>query len=160
MADDGRRLTDRFVGRPSRRHAAGRSSGASKRSAEPARGACICVRGKNAGLCSGSASRILRFSGHPQDCAGIRATRVPLVVVNLSYHPEHAVSDEEVAKAMMIFKKVIPRRTFIRGLGVTLGVPLLDAMKPALAATAKPLKRFSIVYVPNGRIMQQWTPPP
>jgi hypothetical protein len=59
---------------------------------------------------------------------------------------------------MMIFKKAIPRRTFLRGLGVTLGVPLLDAMKPALAAPAKPVKRFSIVYVPNGRIMEQWTP--
>lgn len=59
---------------------------------------------------------------------------------------------------MMIFKKAIPRRTFIRGLGVTVGLPLLEGMIPALAATAKPVKRFSIVYVPNGRIMEKWTP--
>ena len=58
----------------------------------------------------------------------------------------------------MIFKKAIPRRTFIRGAGVTLALPLLDAMIPALAAPEKPVKRFSIVYVPNGRIMEQWTP--
>src|SRR5207247_9320482 len=74
---------------------------------------------------------------------------------------KHAVSDEEVAKPMsgaMIFKKAIPRRTFIRGVGVTLALPLLDGMIPALAAPDKPVKRFSIVYVPNGRIMEQWTP--
>ena len=61
-------------------------------------------------------------------------------------------------KIMMIFKKAIPRRTFIRGAGVTLALPLLDGMIPALAAPDKPVKRFSIVYVPNGRIMEQWTP--
>ena len=58
----------------------------------------------------------------------------------------------------MIFKKAIPRRTFIRGAGVTLALPLVDAMIPALAAAEKPVKRFSIVYVPNGRIMERWTP--
>jgi hypothetical protein len=59
---------------------------------------------------------------------------------------------------MMIFKKAIPRRTVLRGLGVTLGLPLLDGMIPAFAAPEKPARRFSIVYVPNGRIMQKWTP--
>src|SRR6266849_707951 len=59
---------------------------------------------------------------------------------------------------MMIFKKAIPRRTFIRGLGVTVGLPLLEGMIPALSAAVKPAKRFSIVYVPNGRIMEKWTP--
>jgi Protein of unknown function (DUF1552) len=59
---------------------------------------------------------------------------------------------------MMIFKKALPRRTVLRGLGVTLGLPLLDGMIPAFAAPEKPPKRFSIVYVPNGRIMQKWTP--
>jgi hypothetical protein len=58
---------------------------------------------------------------------------------------------------MMIFKKHIPRRTFIKGIGATLALPLLDAMVPAFGAPAK-VKRLSIVYVPNGRIMQRWTP--
>jgi len=58
----------------------------------------------------------------------------------------------------MIFKKSIPRRTFIKGAGVTLALPLLDGMIPAFAAPSKPPKRFSIVYVPNGRIMDKWTP--
>lgn len=61
-------------------------------------------------------------------------------------------------KLMMIFKKSIPRRTFIKGAGATLALPLLDGMIPAFAAPAKPPKRFSVVYVPNGRIMDKWTP--
>ncbi len=63
---------------------------------------------------------------------------------------------------MMIFKKVIPRRTFLRGAGATLALPLLDGMVPAFAgaldASAKPAVRLSIVFVPNGRIMDHWTP--
>ena len=61
-------------------------------------------------------------------------------------------------QVMMIFKKAMPRRTFLRGAGVALGLPLLDGMMPALAAAEKPARRFSIVYVPNGRIMEKWTP--
>ena len=59
---------------------------------------------------------------------------------------------------MMIFKKAIPRRTFLRGIGATLALPLLDGMLPAFAAPEKPVRRLSIVYTPNGRIMEQWTP--
>ena len=60
---------------------------------------------------------------------------------------------------MMIFKKAIPRRAFLRGAGATLALPLLDSMVPAFAATAaKPAVRLSFVYVPNGIIMNQWTP--
>jgi len=63
---------------------------------------------------------------------------------------------------MMIFKKAIPRRTFLRGVGATLALPLLDAMVPAFAATdstdAKPRVRLSVVYVPCGIIMEKWTP--
>ena len=63
---------------------------------------------------------------------------------------------------MMIFKKVIPRRTFLRGVGTSLALPLLDGMVPALAAAgdtaAKPAFRIATVFVPNGRIMAKWTP--
>jgi uncharacterized protein DUF1552 len=63
---------------------------------------------------------------------------------------------------MMIFKKAIHRRTFLRGVGTTLALPLLDGMVPALAraasAASKPAVRMSFVYVPNGMIMERWTP--
>ncbi|HEX4949359.1 MAG TPA: DUF1552 domain-containing protein [Blastocatellia bacterium] len=59
---------------------------------------------------------------------------------------------------MIIEKKSLPRRTFLRGMGVTLALPMLDAMTPALAPTAKPVVRLGFVYVPNGIIMNKWTP--
>jgi hypothetical protein len=63
---------------------------------------------------------------------------------------------------MMIFKKAIPRRTFLQGAGTTLALPLLDAMIPAFARGAdtgvQPVTRLSTVFVPNGRIMNKWTP--
>lgn len=62
---------------------------------------------------------------------------------------------------MMLFKKSIPRRSFLRGAGATIALPILDAMFPAMAAideTAKAARRFSIVYVPNGMNMKYWTP--
>jgi hypothetical protein len=60
---------------------------------------------------------------------------------------------------MMIFKKAIPRRTFLKGVGATLALPLLDGMVPAMAAVGdKRATRLSFVYIPNGIIMDQWTP--
>ena len=63
---------------------------------------------------------------------------------------------------MMIFRKTLPRRTFLRGLGVSLGLPLLDAMVPAMVNAQNPapaaVKRLAFVYVPNGMIMEDWTP--
>jgi Protein of unknown function (DUF1552) len=64
---------------------------------------------------------------------------------------------------MIITKKALPRRTFLRGAGATLALPLLDAMVPsmtALAATpANPVRRLGFVYVPMGAHIPQWTPP-
>src|SRR6266550_6251100 len=63
---------------------------------------------------------------------------------------------------MIVTKKALPRRTFLRGVGATLGLPLLDAMVPsmtALAATpANPVRRLGFVYIPMGSNIAQWTP--
>jgi hypothetical protein len=61
---------------------------------------------------------------------------------------------------MIVTKKSLPRRTFLRGLGTTLALPLLDSMVPALAATGamKPAIRLAFVYHPVGMIMSRWTP--
>src|SRR5215472_4000485 len=63
---------------------------------------------------------------------------------------------------MMIIRKSLPRRTFLRSLGTTVALPLLDAMTPALAlaknTAADPQVRLGFVYVPNGIIMDRWTP--
>ena len=63
---------------------------------------------------------------------------------------------------MMIFRKAIPRRTFLRGIGATVALPLLESMIPAFAsksqaAVMSPV-RLSICYVPNGIIPGAWKP--
>src|ERR1700752_3014807 len=59
---------------------------------------------------------------------------------------------------MVILKKSIPRRTFLRGAGAALALPFLDAMTPALAADkARPI-RMAFIEVPNGIMMDKWTP--
>lgn len=60
---------------------------------------------------------------------------------------------------MIITKKCLSRRSALRGLGVAFGLPLLDGMVPALAATAlQSPTRMTIVYVPSGIMMENWTP--
>ncbi len=58
---------------------------------------------------------------------------------------------------MMITKKALPRRTFLRGMGTALALPLLDAMVPALSAqsrtAARPVRRLGFLYLPNGVAM-------
>src|SRR4051812_18887348 len=64
---------------------------------------------------------------------------------------------------MNITKKSLPRRTFLRGVGGALALPLLDAMVPAmtaLAATpAAPVRRLGYVFIPMGCDGTRWTPP-
>jgi hypothetical protein len=61
-----------------------------------------------------------------------------------------------------VFKQHLPRRTFLRGLGVSLALPLLDSMVPALTAQSKTAaqtaRRLGFVYVPHGMVMDQFTP--
>ena len=63
---------------------------------------------------------------------------------------------------MFITKKHMARRTFLRGAGATIALPLLDAMLPAATALAntagKPQARYAFVHLPHGAIMGQWTP--
>jgi hypothetical protein len=59
---------------------------------------------------------------------------------------------------MFITKKHLARRTFLRGLGATVALPLLDAMVPAFASTVKQPPRIGFVYVPHGMVMARFTP--
>ena len=62
---------------------------------------------------------------------------------------------------MIITRKSLPRRTLLRGLGAAIALPFLDGMVPALTRAAKaaaPVHRLSVVYVPNGIVMSDWTP--
>jgi hypothetical protein len=63
---------------------------------------------------------------------------------------------------MFITKKHLSRRTFLRGAGVAVGLPLLEAMIPASTAlsqtAAAPSPRMGFIYFPHGAIMDRWTP--
>jgi hypothetical protein len=59
---------------------------------------------------------------------------------------------------MIITRKSIHRRAFLKGLGVALALPTLDAMTPALASTPKAPVRLAFVYLPNGMDMRNWNP--
>jgi hypothetical protein len=53
--------------------------------------------------------------------------------------------------------KQLSRRTILRGIGAAVSLPLLDAMVPAFASVTTSL-RLAFIYVPNGIMMDQWTP--
>jgi hypothetical protein len=59
---------------------------------------------------------------------------------------------------MFLSQISLPRRSFLRGLGATLALPLLDAMVPAFAATTKAIPRLGFMYIPNGVSLGQWKP--
>ena len=60
---------------------------------------------------------------------------------------------------MFVAKKALQRRTFLRGIGATVALPLLDAMVPALSAkSVKPTPRLGFIYIANGVIQNQWIP--
>src|SRR5436190_5205255 len=65
---------------------------------------------------------------------------------------------------MIITKKAMPRRTFLRGMmGATMALPLLEAMVPAATplsrTAANPVRRLGFVFMPMGRDITRWTPP-
>lgn len=66
---------------------------------------------------------------------------------------------------MIVTRKSLPRRTFLRGLGASVALPLLDAMVPSLTrasetvAAPAQLRRIGYVYMPMGCDITRWTPP-
>ena len=109
-----------------------------------------------ADLRAGPRRGVLRRAGGPRDPARRGAAELPLLVAHSRHRQERSISDEEI-RLMIITKKALSRRTFLRGMGVSLALPLLDAMVPALSAVAdtaaKPVQRYGFFYMPNGVAM-------
>src|SRR5262249_11581500 len=99
----------------------------------------------------GPGTRGVRRAGHPQDRPRRAGGRVSILVLDPGPHHQHAFSDEEVA--MIVTKKALSRRTFLRGAGAAVALPLLDAMAPSLTAQGKTpaaperLRRLGYVYI-------------
>ena len=58
---------------------------------------------------------------------------------------------------MTLVTRPLPRRTFLRGMGASLALPLLDAMVPGLRA-ATPVRRLGFIYIPMGAHLPLWKP--
>src|SRR5262249_40207430 len=85
--------------------------------------------------------------------------QLSLLIADSGGREERTISDAEVP--MIVTKKALPRRTFLRGIGVTLSLPLLDAMVPALSAitpATSPVRRLGFVYIPMGMNPDLWIP--
>lgn len=59
---------------------------------------------------------------------------------------------------MFITRKALPRRTFLRGMGAAIALPMLDAMAPALSAATPAPPRLGFIYIANGVIQNNWHP--
>ena len=63
---------------------------------------------------------------------------------------------------MIVTKRALPRRAVLRGLGAAVGLPLLDAMVPAMTAAAstpaRPVRRLGYIFIPMGSDINRWTP--
>src|SRR5262245_23100204 len=160
---NGRRdaAADRYIGGPPRRQSVQRPERTS-RAAPRAKGAvCRHADREAAVVRAWPAGRCLRSSGPPADRPRVGIGELSLV----GYHPwnreEHPFSDAE-GGIMIVTKKALDRRTVLRGIGTTLALPLLDSMVPALSAlretAANPIFRLGVAYVPNGMMMNRWTP--
>ena len=105
-------------------------------------------------------ARILRHAGRAVDRARRRPQRLPLHVHRARRRQEHAVPDEserssrarshvrrlvdpkaQESRDVRSARRSLPRRTFLRGMGVTLALPLLDAMVPAMTAQSRTARR-------------------
>src|SRR5262249_32311665 len=90
--------------------------------------------------------------------------RVSLLQPGAGNRPKRAVPDEQSQPggAMIVTRKHLSRRTFLRGAGAVIGLPLLDAMTPALGWARGPARepplRLCSAYVPNGMVMPNWMP--
>ena len=86
-------------------------------------------------FCDRPRRRVLRCAGAAQDCPRRERAGLPFLVDRDGHRQQHTVPDEE--SIMIITKKSLPRRTFLRGMGATVALPLLDAMVPSMTALAQ-----------------------
>src|SRR5262249_14010947 len=116
-------------------------------------------------VCVGSWPRVFRHAGGSSDSSRSRVLELSLGFADPGHPQErplpiHGIIERTGRIMMFVTRTSIPRRQALRGLGVAIGLPLLDCMVPAFATAAdtKPLARFGAVYVPNGMDMSRWTP--
>src|SRR6185436_16535951 len=104
------------------------------------------THGKTAGLFARPASRVLRPACGPTDRPRRGRAALSLVVADSWNREQSALPDAGILMTLLT-SKPLARRTVLRGLGAALSLPLLDAMTPAVARAAAPVRRFQTFYV-------------
>src|SRR5438132_10803181 len=103
---------------------------------------------------------MVRRTGRSRRGSECRQAAVSFFIDRAGHREQRPVSDE--ARAMIVTKKQLPRRTVLRAVGAAVSLPLLDAMVPALTAQRKtaaaPVPRLGFIYTPNGYMRQFWVP--
>src|SRR5690606_29761473 len=98
--------------------------------------------------------RVLRPADDPRDRAPGRRRGLPLYGLHHGSRRKPGVPDAPhgrgKARMRLITKRALPRRTFLRGAAAAIGLPLLDAMVPALSQPAAAPRRLGFIYLPNG----------
>src|SRR5262245_52973683 len=111
--------------------------------------------GEAAGVRARPGAGALRSAGRPADPEPGRRRQLPLLGVHPRNRKQYPLPDAGRGREnMIVTRKHLARRTFLRGMGTAIALPLLDAMRPALAGSgaAKAPVRMAFVYVPNGII--------
>ena len=100
-----------------------------------------------------------------KEIAQQRLQRITVFRAGVGDREQPAVPDASgrTEQDMTLPGKHLHRRTFLRGLGAAIALPMLDAMRPALATAAtaaatKPPVRLAFAYIPNGVTMKAWKP--
>src|SRR5512138_730344 len=109
------------------------------------------------------AKRRLATTGSRRSCsASCTARRSRCASPSRLIRSVHLEVDARLEVLMYISKMSLDRRTFLRGVGAAVALPLLDAMVPALTPLAKaaaaPKTRFGAIYIPNGAIVDEFFP--
>src|SRR5437870_2647035 len=162
LANHGRQYANRCVGHAVRWHVVPRRRRAAGRDSAPPGAVRLDAHRKTADVRHRPRRRLLRRAHCAQNRARVGRAGLPFLFAHHGHREQHAVSDEE-SIIMIISKKALPRRTFLRGMGATVALPLLDAMIPSMTALAQtpanPVRRLGFVYIPMGSTISQWTPP-
>src|SRR5581483_377365 len=161
MARERGRRTDRCLGATGGRNETRWARQPAPSLAQPLRRFCFHADAKTSHVRPRPRGSLLRYAGNPVHRPRCRKQELSVLSADFRDCEEHAVPDEE-ENMNFVTKKHLSRRTLLRGLGVSVSLPLLDSMLPAqtpLARTAAvPKTRLSCIYVPHGATMDKWTP--
>src|SRR4029079_4146143 len=161
LANERRGSKDRSDRHAFQRGGPGRRQWTSPGAREPARCICGSDDGEDDDLRPRARCGVLRHAFRAESGSGCGKEQLQVLIHRPRSCEECAVSNEG-GPVSFITKKHLSRRTFIRGMGVTMSLPFLESMVPAQTPLAKtaanPQIRLGLCFMPHGAVMANWTP--